>query len=92
MVELEGLIEKIEYRKIIQKELKRVSSCNINEWANVVCFNNFAIAKWSSPKRSKTYPYARVYDALSNESCLGKVISIIPIIKIESLTEKNYIQ
>jgi hypothetical protein len=39
-----------------------------------------AISWWVSPKRTRSYPYARVYDTLS---FLGKRVTIIPIMKDE---------
>ena len=37
----------------------------------------FAISKWVSPKRTRSYPYERVYDTLAT----AKKITVIPIIK-----------
>ena len=42
--------------------------------------NELAVSWWVSPKRTRSYPYARVYDTLS---FTGKKITIIPIIKDE---------
>ena len=42
--------------------------------------NEFAISWWVSPKRTRSYPYARVYDSLGFS---GKKVTIIPIIKDE---------
>jgi hypothetical protein len=42
--------------------------------------NQVAISWWVSPKRTRSYPYARVYDSLNFS---GKKITIIPIIKDE---------
>ena len=39
-----------------------------------------AVSWWVSPKRTRSYPYARVYDTLSFQ---GKKITIIPILKDE---------
>lgn len=39
-----------------------------------------ALSRWVSPKRTRSYPYARVYDSLSFQ---GKKATIIPIIKDE---------
>lgn len=41
--------------------------------------SKFAVSQWVSPKRTRTYPYARVYDSLNS----AKKITIIPIIKDE---------
>lgn len=50
----------------------------------------FAISHWVSPKRTRSYPYARVYDTLSFQ---GKRVTIIPVIKDEGLQgDRDYIQ
>ncbi|MEM2139165.1 MAG: hypothetical protein QXM96_03350 [Candidatus Woesearchaeota archaeon] len=42
--------------------------------------NKIALSWWVSPKRTRSYPYARVYDTLNFS---GKKVTIIPIIKDE---------
>jgi len=42
--------------------------------------NQIALSWWVSPKRTRSYPYARVYDTLY---FTGKKVTIIPIIKDE---------
>ena len=42
--------------------------------------NKIAISWWVSSKRTRSYPYARVYDTLNFS---GKKITIIPVIKDE---------
>ena len=42
--------------------------------------NKVAVSWWVSPKRTRSYPYARVYDTLS---FVGKKVTIIPVIKDE---------
>ncbi|MCW1295018.1 MAG: hypothetical protein QXP07_04175, partial [Candidatus Parvarchaeum sp.] len=39
-----------------------------------------AVSWWVSPKRTRSYPYARVYDTLS---FTGKRVTIIPVLKDE---------
>ena len=41
--------------------------------------NRFAVSKWVSPKRTRSYPYERVYNTFS----VSKRITIIPVIKDE---------
>jgi len=49
-----------------------------------------AISWWVSSKRTRTYPYVRVYDSLSFS---GKKVTIIPIIKDEGADgERDYLQ
>jgi len=52
--------------------------------------DKMAVSKWASPKRTRTYPYARVYDTLNFQ---GKKVTIIPIIKDEGKAgERDYLQ
>lgn len=49
----------------------------------------FAISKWVSPKRTRSYPYERVYNTLS----YGKKITVIPVIKDEGFDgDRDFIQ
>ncbi len=69
----------------IEKALQRSSSflLTFNE-------NKLAISHWVSPKRTRSYPYARVYDTLGFS---GKKITIIPVIKDEGKGgDRDYIQ
>jgi len=47
---------------------------------NVNKENKVAISWWVSAKRTRSYPYARVYDTLG---FYGKKITIIPVVKDE---------
>jgi len=57
--------------KALQKEASFILRVNENE---------IAVSWWVSPKRTRSYPYARVYDTLG---FAGKKVTIIPIIKDE---------
>ena len=51
----------------------------------------FAVSWWVSPKRTRSYPYARVYDTLQFSE--GKVVTIIPVIKDEGAGgDRDFIQ
>lgn len=45
-----------------------------------------AYSKWSSPKRTRTYPFARIYDTYSYG---GKIVTIIPVFKDEGAGERE---
>ncbi|MDW8320223.1 MAG: hypothetical protein RMM08_02560 [Armatimonadota bacterium] len=45
-----------------------------------------ALSKWTGPKRTRTYPLAKVYDTYSHG---GKIITVIPIIKDEGKGERE---
>ena len=50
---------------------------------------SFAISKWVSPKRTRSYPFERVYNTLN----ISKKITVIPIIKDEGFGgDRDYIQ
>ncbi|MBC8183108.1 hypothetical protein H8E88_18550 [candidate division KSB1 bacterium] len=50
---------------------------------------NFAISKWVSPKRTRSYPFERVYNTLP----ISKKITVIPIIKDEGAKgDRDFIQ
>ncbi len=52
--------------------------------------NKIAVSWWVSAKRTRSYPYVRVYDSLSFS---GKKITIIPIIKDEGKEgDRDYLQ
>lgn len=53
--------------------------------------DKLAVSIWVSPKRTRSYPYARVYDTLCYRSY--KKVAIIPVMKDEGYDgERDYIQ
>ncbi|PAX56524.1 hypothetical protein [Brunnivagina elsteri] len=51
--------------------------------------NEIAISKWVSPKRTRSYPYARVYDTISR----SKRATVIPVVKDEgSDGDRDFLQ
>lgn len=87
-ISIEAEIEKIEYQPTLVEKLKQVS---LDDFKSGRAFSNarfvveyeplktIAISQWKSPKRTRTYPYARVYDTLSYPVRL----TIIPFVKDE---------
>lgn len=52
--------------------------------------NEIAVSWWVSPKRTRSYPYARVYDTLCFS---GRRVTIIPIMKDEGIDgDRDYLQ
>ena len=50
---------------------------------------SFGISQWVSPKRTRSYPYARVYDTMSKQNR----ITIIPFIKDEGFDgDRDFVQ
>lgn len=85
----------IKYNIHNASDLKEISFDNfdINKIPSYCLINNnganFAISKWVSPKRTRSYPFERVYNILS----VSKKVTVIPIIKDEGLKgDRDFIQ
>jgi len=77
----------IEYTPLLCKKLPQYDLAEIEKaFSKNATFilkvdgNSIAVSWWVSPKRTRSYPYARVYDSFSFS---GKKATIIPIIKDE---------
>ncbi|MDR3162256.1 MAG: hypothetical protein LBT81_00135 [Helicobacteraceae bacterium] len=85
----------IKYKTYLNEPLKcyDFASFDINE-SSAACFvddNGYlcAVSKWVSPKRTRSYPYERVYNTLD----YPKRIAVIPIVKDEGLKgDRDFIQ
>jgi len=52
--------------------------------------NKIVVSRWVSPKRTRSYPYANVYDTLG---FTGKKVTIIPVIKDEGFDgDRDFLQ
>lgn len=92
---LQAKVTGIDYKIILKKELEPINlqDFDINKMpANCIIKDKntgFAISKWVSPKRTRSYPYERVYNTLS----FAKKITVIPIVKDEGLRgDRDFIQ
>ena len=88
-------IEGIKYIIKIPSELKIIDfkDFDINNIPSSCIIKNdkssFAISKWVSPKRTRSYPFERVYNTLS----VSKKFTVIPIIKDEGAKgDRDFIQ
>lgn len=88
-------IEGIEYKIRMPNELKEfdILDFDINNMPSCCKIKgdkfNFAISKWVSPKRTRSYPFERVYNTLS----VSKKFTVIPIIKDEGLNgDRDFVQ
>lgn len=88
-------IEGIEYKIKMPTELKEInlSDLDINKIPAYSLIKgekfNFAISKWVSPKRTRSYPFERVYNTLSRT----KKFTVIPIIKDEGAKgDRDFVQ
>lgn len=92
---LTATITGINYHPKLTKKLKEFSfqNFNINSLPSscIVKDNEFSfgLSKWVSPKRTRSYPYQRIYDTLGT----SKRITVIPIIKDEGKAgDRDFIQ
>lgn len=90
-----GKITGIKYKVSLAKELQicNLEDFDINNLPPAFIFNDgknsFAISKWVSPKRTRSYPYERVYNTLN----ISKKITIIPVVKDEGATgDRDFLQ
>jgi hypothetical protein len=80
-----GKITGIKYSVTLSDELQIVDMDDFNiNTVPPVCLlrdkkQSFAVSKWISPKRTRSYPYERVYNTLNT----SKKITVIPVIKDE---------
>lgn len=91
---LRAKIKNFSYTKFWKQDLGRYDFDDINDLPSkcIVNFDNksFALSKWVSPKRTRSYPYARVYDTFGSGT---KVVTIIPLIKDEGINgDRDYLQ
>lgn len=94
-INIQGQIKGIKYQPFLCDKLKIVDikDFDINE-VSATCIlktqkNTFSISKWVSPKRTRSYPFARVYNSLTST----KKITVIPIIKDEGIDgDRDFIQ
>lgn len=90
-----GKITGIKYKVYLSDELgkKELSKFDVNtaSTASIIVDgkHSFAISKWVSPKRTRSYPYERVYNTLN----APKKITVIPIVKDEGARgDRDFIQ
>ena len=91
-------IKAIKYKPLLCKSLKEVLynsfSSALSKKANFILgidnTNKLAVSWWVSAKRTRSYPYARVYDTLEFS---GKKLTIIPLMKDEGKAgDRDFLQ
>lgn len=94
--EISGEVERINYRQFINDRLREYDFENfdINQTSGAFVVargaEKIAASRWISPKRTRSYPYERVYDTLAFD---GKKIAVIPVVKDEgSGGERDFLQ
>lgn len=92
-LEITGEVETIKYKQFLGDKLKEFNietNFDINKTQGAFLVNKLAVSRWTSPKRSRSYPYERVYDTLNYT---GKKVAVIPVVKDEGLGgERDFIQ
>jgi len=94
-LEIKAEIKGVNYTPYLSGELEKINFRSFNINASPTCCivntdkNIFALSRWVSPKRTRSYPYERVYNTLS----YSKKITVIPIIKDEGEKgDRDFIQ
>jgi len=97
-MEVRAKITGLNYKPFLCRDLNEYNLDDLSfaiskEGAFILNFNKhnkFGISWWVSAKRTRSYPYARVYDTLS---FTGKRVTIIPVFKDEGKRgDRDYIQ
>lgn len=90
-----GKITGIKYKVLFTENLKdvKIKDFDINEIPSSCLLTSnkhtFAISKWVSPKRTRSYPFERVFNTLH----ISKKITVIPIVKDEgAIGDRDFIQ
>ncbi|MCK9425175.1 MAG: hypothetical protein M0Q21_03935 [Ignavibacteriaceae bacterium] len=90
-----GKITGIKYKVVFSENLKKIDiksfDINVAPSACVITDkkHSFAISKWVSPKRTRSYPFERVFNTLH----ISKKITVIPIVKDEGAKgDRDFIQ
>ena len=95
LAEISGEVEKINYKQFVNDSLRetKLENFDINKSLGSFVLDNgkekIAVSRWISPKRTRSYPYERVYDTLP----FPKRVTIIPVVKDEGLGgERDFLQ
>lgn len=94
--EITGEIDSIKYKQFLADKLrsKQLTTFDVNKSPGAFLVEKddekIAVSRWISPKRTRSYPYERVYDTLAHS---GKKVAIIPVVKDEGLGgDRDFIQ
>jgi len=95
-MEIIAKIENVDYKPKLCRTLPEYDFSDLEEalakssfLLNLKNRSKVAISRWVTPKRTRSYPYARVYDTLS----FKPRITIIPVMKDEGIDgDRDYLQ
>ncbi len=85
ILNLKGFIKNVSYQAFLNEPLKTFDLGNfdinkVNSYGIIKSSNaEVSFSKWVSPKRTRSYPFARIYNTYNT----SKIITIIPVIKDE---------
>lgn len=92
---IKAKIEGVKYKPFCCSELRVIDFCDfdINKAPTTFTLNckltKFGVSRWVSPKRTRSYPFERVYNTLDN----ARKITIIPVLKDEgALGDRDFLQ
>ncbi len=80
-----GFIKGVTYKTYLNEPLKEINldTFNVNQGNSYGLIKSpateIAYSQWVSPKRTRSYPFARIYNTYNS----SKVLTIIPVIKDE---------
>lgn len=92
ILKIKGCIRNLEFRgQACELPCYDFDSFDINRAkpAGLICFGSegcVAYSKWTGPKRTRTYPFAHIYDTYG---FAGKIVTIIPVLKDEGRGERK---
>ncbi|MDO9546595.1 MAG: hypothetical protein Q7J07_07580, partial [Pelolinea sp.] len=97
MLDVYANITGIAYTPTLCSSLREIDSDNFSNQMQLSASskvllgdNEIALSWWVSPKRTRSYPYARVYDTLQ---FAGKKATVIPIFKDEGFDgDRDFLQ
>lgn len=95
MIQIDAQITGIEYKPLLCNDLQafNIVDFNINQapaYCKIEDENRIlGISKWVSPKRTRSFPFERIYNTLST----SKRITVIPVVKDEGFDgDRDFIQ
>jgi VWFA-related protein len=93
--EITGEITDVKYKPLLTNDLQTIASAGFDINKSPPAFilddggNRIAVSRWVSPKRSRSYPYERIYNTLLHP----KKATIIPVLKDEGAKgERDFLQ
>jgi hypothetical protein len=94
-MEITAEITGIEYKPFLTQNLQEIPLAHFNINSAPPSFlladgqRKIAVSKWVSPKRTRSYPYERVYNTLT----IPKRVTVIPVVKDEGAAgDRDFLQ